>query len=257
MTVGICGYGKVGQAVTSLFSKNGTIPRVYDPPLERNDLNTFKSDYLFICVPTPPNPNGSCDTSIVEATLAKSEAKINIIRSTVWVGFTDFMKDRFMKEMKRIVFMPEYGPSEFPNHPFNDVSKIPWAVVGGTPSDTAEVADLWEKLLYNVKVFQTQARIAELLKLVENAYFYSKLTFFNQVYDICKVYSIDYDDLRMMLTEDPRIDSDHTFIHENNRKIGGRCLTKDMDNLIHGVKQYNNISVEFLELLRSLNEKRK
>ena len=246
--IGIAGFGKVGKALKYIIRSSF----VYDPPKGMKSTEALEADYLFLCVPTPSNDDGSCDTSIVEEIISKSKAKINIVRSTVWVGFTDWAKEKFNK---RIVFMPEYGPSDFPNHPFNDLSRIHWAVVGGTPTDTSEVADLWETLLYNIKVFQTQARTAELLKIIENAYFYSKLTFLNEVYDICNIYHIDYDDLRTMLTEDPRIESDHSFIHEGNRKISGSCLPKDLNNLIDGVKKYNG-QTEYLETIRRLNEGR-
>lgn len=245
MIVGIAGYGKVGQGVGSIIRPS----YIYDPPKVYN-REKLDGDFLFICVPTPAKADGSCDTSIVEEILKKSEATINIVRSTVWIGFTDWVVKTYRK---RVVFMPEYGPSEFPNHPFNDVRKIPWAILGGHPRDTKEVGDLWQQYLYNIKVFQTDSTTAELVKLAENAYFYSKLTFFNQIYDIAREHNLDYDEVRLLLTEDPRIEADHSFIHPNKRKIGGPCLPKDLGNLITSVKV---IDMDFLKLMRELNEKR-
>ena len=209
-------------------------------------------DFLFICVPTPANKDGKCDTSIVEKMVVKCDANIYVIRSTVWVGFTSWIK---WTTLKKVVFMPEYGPSDFENHPFNNIAEIDWAVLGGDRADTDKVAKLWQDLLYNVKIFHTDSKTAELVKLAENAYFFNKLVFLGQIYDICKAYKINYDDVRTMLTEDPRIEADHSFIYPDRRKIGGRCLPKDMSNLIQGVKNNEGVSTELLELVTKLNEK--
>lgn len=273
MIVGIAGYGKVGKGVASIVKEAA----IYDPSYvevrdDETDELSYQSigvswstgatytkldnkealnvDYLFICVPTPAKEDGSCDTSIVEEIIRDSRAKINIVRSTVWVGFTEWARKRYKK---RVVFMPEYGPSDFPNHPFNDVSKIPWAIIGGLPNDTKEVSTLWQRYLYNIKIFQTDANTAEFIKLVENAYFYSKLTFFNQIYDIARENDINYDEVRLLLTEDFRIEADHSFIYPGNRKIGGSCLPKDLDNLISCAKK---VDVGLLKLMKGLNEKR-
>src|SRR3990167_3570459 len=68
---------------------------------------------------------------------------INIVRSTVWVGFTDWAKYKYKKD---IVFMPEYGPSEFASHPFQDIAKINWAILGVERLLTNKVAKYWEEI---------------------------------------------------------------------------------------------------------------
>ena len=248
MKIGIAGYGKVGKALHKLIYN----ALIYDPPQGMVDEAALDVDLLFICVPTPVKKDGSCDTSAVEDVLAKSKAEINIVRSTVWVGFTDWAKYKYKKD---IVFMPEYGPSEFANHPFQDIAKINWAILGGERLLTNKVAKYWEEILYNVKIFHTNSSTAELVKLTENAYFYMKLMFLNHIYDLCGELNIEYDDLRTMLTEDPRIEADHSFIYPDRRQIGGPCLPKDMANLI-ALSKKNQVTPTLLELLVSLNELR-
>lgn len=245
--VGIAGYGKVGKALGKLF-----VAKVWDPPQGMKDEVALEGDLLFICVPSPSKTDGSCDTSIVEEVIAKSKAKINVIRSTVSVGFTEDMANKYLK---RIVFMPEVGPSEFPNHPYNDLSNVSFAILGGIKEDTGEVAAFWQGILYNVKIFQTDSKTAELLKLTENAYFYSKLTFLNSIYDICQKQGINYDELRLMLTEDFRIESDHSFIFPGKRRIGGKCLPKDLANLTTLAKKSGSDS-QLFELMEKLNNER-
>lgn len=252
MKIGIAGLGKVGKALQKLIPE----ALVYDPPQGLTDEDALDVDLLFICVPTPPRKKifvGECDSSIVEDVLEKSKAKINIVRSTVWVGFTQWAMFKFPG--KDIIFMPEYGPSDFPNHPFQDISKINWAVLGGERSLTNKVAKFWEEKLYNVKIFHTDSKTAELVKLVENAYFYNKLMFLNHIYDLCGQLNIEYDDVRTMLTEDPRIEADHSFIYPDRRQVGGPCLPKDMSNLI-ALSKKNQVTPTLLELLVELNELR-
>lgn len=253
MKIGIAGYGAVGQAINELLIKTNAFIAIYDPKyrgVDDSSLIEGPLDFLFVCVPTLAKEDGKCDTSIVEEVIREHDAEVYVIRSTVWVGFTEWLAK---KTNKRVVFMPEYGPSEFENHPFNNIAKIDWAILGGDRADTDKVARLWQDILYNVKIIHTASKTAELVKLVENAYFFNKLVFLNQIYDICKSYKIKYDDVRTMLTEDPRIEADHSFIHPDRRKIGGKCLPKDMSNLIQGVKNTDGVSTELFELLTKLN----
>lgn len=259
MKIGIAGWGKVGSAIGKLLASSKHEIFVVDPVVIPH-LSRFKFvdklpevDFMFICVPTPKREDGSCDTSIVEGIIANSTAFIYIVRSTVWVGFTDWVASKYQK---RVVFMPEYGPSEFPNHPFNDLAKVDWAIVGGYEEDVDKVSSFWESVLYNVKVLYTDSKTAELTKLVENAYFYAKVSFFQQIYDISKAVGVRYDTLRELLTEDPRIEADHSFVFPDSRKVGGACLPKDMANLITLAKK-NKVNPEFLETLVKLNNERK
>src|SRR3712207_5279422 len=112
-SVAIVGYGAVGRAIHQLFPQ----AVIYDAPLgigTREEVNT--SQYAFICVPTPQAEDGSCDTSIVEEVVQWIETDLIIVRSTVSIGTTDRLRGQFGK---RIIFQPEYGPAETPDHPFN------------------------------------------------------------------------------------------------------------------------------------------
>ena len=247
--VSICGRGAVGKALHELFPK----AKIYDPPKGYKDKSVVnKADFNFICVSTPSKKDGSCDTSIVEEILGWAEADITIIRSTVNPGFTRWMIAVYPD--KNIIFMPEYGPSDFKGHPFNKLENVGWAVLGGDIDVSKQVAELLRNSLYKLKIFYTDSTTAEQLKLVENAYLYMKVIFFNQIYNICQRQNINYDELRLLLTEDPRIEEDHSYIYPNRRKIGGHCLPKDMDNLINCAEN-NGVDVTLFKTLKKLNEK--
>ena len=102
MKIGIVGYGHVGKAMHKLFKE----AVVYDKFLglgSQTEINLC--DAVFVCVPTPQMQDGHCDTSAVEEVIRWVESKVIVLRSTVYVGFTDEMCKKYMKE---IVFQPEY-----------------------------------------------------------------------------------------------------------------------------------------------------
>ena len=86
---------------------------------------------------------------------------------------------------KAIVFQPEYGPAETPDHPFNDLRKVRWAILGGLRRHTTAVADLY-KTTFSAEfvIQQTDAKTAELTKYMENTFLALKVAFCNEFYDI-------------------------------------------------------------------------
>ena len=231
-TVGIVGYGAVGRGIHQLFPD----AVIYDEPLgigERAAIN--RCQYAFVAVPTPKAPDGSCDTSIVESVVAWIEAEIIIIRSTVTVGTTDRLAHTYGK---RVIFQPEYGPAETPDHPFNDLRKIRWVILGGERRDTVAAADLY-KTTFNADIViqQTDARTAELTKYMENCFLALKVTFCNEFYDIAARLGVDYNELRELWLLDPRIGRSHTFVMPDNRGFGGKCLPKDISGMVTAARE--------------------
>jgi UDPglucose 6-dehydrogenase len=225
--VAIIGYGDLGHAIHLLFPD----AVIYDEPLNlgsRAEVNGCR--FAFIAVPTPQGADGECDSSVVEDVVGWLEADYIVIQSTIAPGTTE----RLVRETrKRIVFQPAYGPGETPEHPFNDLRKMPWLILGGEHAHTIPVADLYKRI-YNAEtsIWQTNSRTAELAKYMENAYLAMKVTFCNEFYDIASVLGIDYNELRELWLLDPRIGRSHTFVFPENRGYGGKCLPKDVSALI-------------------------
>jgi UDPglucose 6-dehydrogenase len=226
-SVAIVGYGAVGRALQQLFPAAA----VYDKPLEigsRAEVNAC--EYAFVCVPTPRAPDGACDTSIIEDVVGWLESDVIILRSTVSVGTTERLA---LQTGKRIVFQPEYGPAETPDHPFNNLRNIRWLILGGDRRDTIAVADLY-KTTFNadIAIHQTDSRTAELTKYMENAFLAAKVAFCNEFYDIASRLDVDYNELRELWLLDPRIGRTHTFVFPDDRGFGGKCLPKDLSAII-------------------------
>ena len=194
--------------------------------------------------------DGSADTSIVEEAVGWIESAYIIIRSTVPVGTTDRLRQA---TGKAVMFQPEYGPAETPDHPFNDLRKVRWAILGGEREHTIAVADLY-KTVFNADfdIRQTDAKTAELTKYMENSYLALKVTFCNEFYDIAASHGIDYNELRELWLLDPRIGRSHTFVLPHARGFGGRCLPKDLSAIIDSASR-KGVQPRLLEAVRDVN----
>jgi UDPglucose 6-dehydrogenase len=225
--VAIVGYGAVGSALNDLFPH----AVIYDEPKgigDRAAVNACR--FAFVAVPTPQRSDGACDTAIVRAVVRWIESDVIVLRSTVAVGTTD----RLMEETgKHLVFQPEFGPGETPDHPFANLRRVRWLVLGGDAPDTAAVADLY-KTVFNAELVirRTNARTAELAKYMENCYLGLKVAFCNEFFDIAGALHVDYDELRELWLLDPRIERTHTFVRAADRGFGGKCLPKDISALV-------------------------
>jgi UDPglucose 6-dehydrogenase len=231
--VAIIGAGAVGRGIAQLFVD----AVLFDEPKgigTREGVNAC--DAAFVCVPTPRHEDGSCDTSIVAEVIGWLEAPLIIIRSTVSVGTTRALAAKYPG--KSIVFQPEYGPAETPDHPFNDLRKVRWIILGGDRKATSQAIRLWQDV-YNadVVIHQTPPETAELCKYMENAFLAMKVAFCNEFFDIAQRFDVDYNELRELWLLDPRIGKSHTFVFPEKRGFGGKCLPKDLDAIINSAEQ--------------------
>lgn len=227
MKIGIVGNGHVGKAMLNLFKD----AIVYDKYLNiGNKQEINRCNVVFVCVPTPSKDDGSCDTSIVEEVLQWIKADVIILRSTVYVGFTDAMMKKHKKE---IVFQPEYY-GETVDHPFSDLSGRRWLSFGGTQKGIDIAIAAYQTIINaDVRIFQTDAKTAEMAKYMENAFLATKVTFCNEMYDIANKLGVNYNHARELWIADPRVGASHTFVYKGNRGFGGNCLPKDIRSIIY------------------------
>lgn len=227
MKIAIVGAGAVGLAIAKLFPDSV----LYDEPKKVGTREAVNAcDVAFVSVPTPQAADGSCDTSIVESVVSWIDGPVICIRSTVSVGTSRRLAETHHKP---IVFQPEYGPAETPDHPFNDLRNVRWVILGGEAAATRTVARAW-KSVYNsdIVIRQTTYEAAELCKYMENAYLAMKVMFCNEFYDIADRLGVDYDELRELWLLDPRIGKSHTWVLPDQRGFGGKCLPKDLEAII-------------------------
>lgn len=228
MKIAIIGHGFVGKQVEGMFKKHAEIV-IYDPAEECTDKKAVnKCDLAVIAVPTQPQPDGSCDTSIVEECVSWIECPI-LIKSAVIPGTTDALKSKYKK---RIVVSPEYaGESKYDNtyeYFHKEMVHTPWIVLGGADEDIDIVYNLLLPIVGPEKrwYFLT-AKEAETVKYFENTFYAFKVAVVNEFYDICQTLGVDWKKVREAWTADPRFSPMHTAVFVNERGFGGKCYPKD------------------------------
>jgi UDPglucose 6-dehydrogenase len=258
--VGIVGYGYVGRAMYNFFKKHydvfvHDVQDVKDVPIvERDEINSC--DLSLICVPTPMGSNGRCDTSLVDEVVSWLKTPITIIKSTVEVGTTAALSKL---HNKNLVFSPEYcGESSYwsPYLWDRDVKETPFFIFGGSPECTSRCVDFYLPVAGPVKKYiQTSSCAAEMAKYMENSFYATKIAFCYEMAEICQAAGIDYNTVRELWLNDPRINPMHTAVFEkNDSAFGGKCLPKDLSALHNFAKSQLNYEPKLLgEVLESNN----
>lgn len=233
--IAIIGYGYVGRCMSTLFRN----PLVYDPNLAEdqpgvrlcNDQAYINehAKLAYICVPTPMDDNGACDTSIVEATIRWLEADVIVICSTVPPGFTQRMSE---ETGKNCIHEPEFF-GESKHHPWKTGMSKEWVILGGKKELTSMVAGVYQSVFSaNVPIIQTDSLSAELAKYMENSWLATKVSFCNEWFDICKSFGADYNVVKELWLMDPRVTRSHTSVDPYDRGYGGKCLPKDVNAIV-------------------------
>ncbi len=249
-SVAIIGYGHVGKTMQQIFPE----AVIYDINLDQYKSNRPEANKCYlgiVCVPTPENPDGTCDISVVQDVVSWLETPLILIKSTVPPGTTDYLKTRFSK---RIAFSPEYsGESTYYLPEAFSPLGWPFLTVGGDKTDTRAVVEVFQPRLGPAKTFlQTDARTAELTKYMDNAWLAMQVTFANEFWEIARVSGVDYGDLREAWALDPRVSKYHTLVFADRRGFGGKCLPKDLKAIISTAEQ-QGYSPQFLQAIWANN----
>lgn len=256
----LIGYGYVGKAYHKMFPD----AVIYDPFYEQHS-NTQKQvnkcNLAIICVPTNPLPDGGLDVGIVEDAIAWLKTDLILIKSALMPGTTDKL---IKKYKKRIVCSPEYigeggywlPPWLYPD-PHNP-TKHRFIIVGGEPKDRSEVANfLWARMSPDIHIHQTTALEAELIKMVENTWGGMKVTFANEVFEICQAMGKkfnQYCDFTQVIKGwglDSRVDAMHTRTMPGKRGFKSKCYDKDLPALVKAAKDAGYSADLFAEVLKS------
>jgi UDPglucose 6-dehydrogenase len=243
----IVGYGHVGQQMGRWFAGADYVDLDGVPRhvCDNEPATTWGYELGFLCVPTPPDYEGHCDTSIVREAYATWDARVRYwcLKSTVSVGTTESLGPN-------VCMSPEYY-GETTMHPLREA--LPFVILGGPPEVTRAWATAWT-LVTNAetRIYQTDSRTAELCKLMENAWLATKVSFCNQFYDLAQLAGVDYHELRELWLADPRITRSHTYVYPENRGFGGKCLPKDTANLCAWARQRGRPAT-LVEAVRAYN----
>ena len=259
MKVGIIGLGYVGTAVQTGFELNTEVI-TYDIAKECTANNIAEvahtAEIIFICVPTPMNADGTCNTDIVETVLQEiSDAHtvhipVCVLKSTVTPGTTELLSQKFPSIT--ICFNPEFLTEK--NYINDFISQVN-IIIGhtGNRATIKPVSDLFYQRFPQSQVWVTTAKEAEMIKYVANTLLSTKVAYLNEIYQICKKTDINYDHIVRVLQLDPRLGTTHWQVpgHDGRFGFGGTCFPKDINALI----QYGEQNGQPTPLLKAVWEK--
>ena len=237
-TIGIVGQGFVGNSVKEGLKSYFNI-ETYDVIEQKRTVKNLdelfiKSDVIFVCLPTPMRLSGECDTSIVHKVLNELNSygnKIVILKSTVPPGTCDGLSERYTN--LDIVFNPEFLTEANAVDDFINQDRI---VLGGGSEDVLEIVEEMFKVSFkDIPIIKTDRKTAEMVKYVTNCFLATKVSFANNIYDICKKSNIDYSKMIDIVKHDERVGSSHWMVPgpDGDRGYGGHCFPKDMKALVY------------------------
>ena len=242
MNIGIVGQGYVGTAVKEVFSKHYEV-ETYDLDKNKCSVDYLEdivelSNIIFVCVPTPMKKDGSCDTSIVEAVVKdindmvvsrNVSGRIVAIKSTIPPGTTN----RLNKECKNIsvIFNPEFLTEANFIDDFKNQNRI---IIGGERPSTTKLRQVYSLVFPDTKIVKTGSKTAEMVKYFTNTFLATKVSFANEMYQICGKLGIDYDKVVEYSTYDERLGKSHWAVPGPDGKLGfgGSCFPKDINALL-------------------------
>ena len=220
-----------------------------------------KSDIIFICVGTPNKKKSDqvdlkyVFSAVKEIIKASKSKKILITKSTVPVGTGDKIEQilkKFRKKNIEVISNPEFLREGEAIRDFRFPDRI---VVGSNNSKYFKVLKKLYQPLINkgAKFFTTSRRSAELIKYASNAFLATKITFINELANLCEKSNINIEDISLGMGSDSRIGS--RFLRAGPA-YGGSCFPKDTKGLAFTGKNFGvNLSI-VKSVIRSNNDRK-
>lgn len=291
MKIGIIGTGYVGLVTGTCFAESGNdvycmdnnpkvvetlkkgVSTIYEPQLEElikknikeNRLfftdsleeTVNKSEVIFLCLPTPPNEDGSADLTHVlnaskDVAQLLKESKIIVAKSTVPVGTSDKVKEIFKKYSKydiEYVFNPEFLKE---GAAVNDFMS-PDRVVVGSKSEKAidAMREIYSAFMRTSNRFIVMdEKSSEITKYAANAMLATRISFMNDIALLCEKVNADIDSIRVGMSTDLRIGDKFLFAGAG---YGGSCFPKDVKALIKTGEECE-IDFKILKAVEEINQ---
>jgi GDP-mannose 6-dehydrogenase len=224
------------------------------------------SEISIICVGTPSSPQGHLNLAYIyrtaeeigEAIKTKKDFHVVVIRSTVLPGTNKKIGEiiESVSGKKRNVAFSVVSNPEFlrEGSAVKDYYNPSVTVIGGDHTDAVEkVASLYKDLKGTIEI--TQVEVAELIKYVNNSYHALKITFANEVGNICKAMNVDSHRVMELFCQDTHLNISPAYF-KPGFAYGGSCLPKDLKGMVT-LAHDHYISTPLLNSIDDSNENQK
>jgi len=252
MKIGIVGNGFVGSSVAFGFSAQTGCDaevKIYDKDSSKAthtlEETINDSNYVFVSVPTPSNPDGSISLDIIYDVFEEihnvteytkpgdscDTQPIILLRSTITPGTTRKIQKKY--PIMRLVFNPEFLTERSAKFDFINQSRF---IVGGTWGDSEAVSRLYKwRFGETTPIIKTNFETAEMIKYMNNCFFATKVSFLNEMYQIAKKCRVDWDMAVEGFVRDGRIGHSHMNVPGPDGKFGfgGSCFPKDIQAMMN------------------------
>jgi UDPglucose 6-dehydrogenase len=246
MNVGILGAGIVGLATAKGFEKAHKL-FIYDKYKE--GFLSLKevaqnSEVIFLTVPTPMKKSGEIDLSAIYQSVEElneyifpESDTIIVIRSTAVSGSTDKLAEAYPR--LNFAVNPEFLREVSSEEDFIKSERI---IIGVNKDWIFEkVKKVYIEAGFTCPIIKTNFKTAAFVKYVSNCFLATKCSFANEMYEICSVLGIDYNEVIKLLVYDHRIGTSHWQVPgpDGDFGWGGKCFPKDLNALMYLAREHH------------------
>jgi UDPglucose 6-dehydrogenase len=231
--IGIVGLGFVGSAIAE--SMDGIANLVLVDKDTTKGSHTFKDladcEGVFVCVPTPMQDDGKCDTSILEYVLEKLKDYKGVIISKCTAPPDVYTQ---LNELyPNLVHSPEFLTAA---NAFQDYMNGKFAIIGGKISAYRREAERIIRSTQSSLEAVEHCSIAEaaVAKYTINSFLATKVVFMNEMYQVANAAGLEYKNIAKLVSLDPRIGDSHLKVPgpDGSLGFGGMCFPKDTAALL-------------------------
>lgn len=245
--LGLIGVGIVGSAFYEGMKHAFEIVRYDKNKPENSDVHSI-SDLLkvvdgpiFVCVPTPMQRDGSASIENIQNILNEIKfsynedvKKIVVIKSTVPPGTCEKLDKQYLSVS--VVFNPEFLTEANPVEDFKKQDRI---ILGGNSEPLRIVSEIYSRAYSHVPIKSCSLTEAEMIKYFANCFLATKVSFANEMHQICSKLGIDYNKVKDLASLDKRLGVSHWSVPgpDTHQGFGGSCFPKDINALISRAKE--------------------